>query len=433
MRDLLRKVLRRARGGSAARAKKLLQTLVYGSIDTVVAHLPKPDAVGGVLVVRLDNIGDFILWLRAATGLRTLFPGQRIVLAANATWASLAQQLPYWDEVISIDLSRLKGNPLYRFRTFLAMRRRGFSVAVQPNYSRLFFLGDAVVRVSGARERIGADGDLSNMSSAQKRIADQWYTRLVDPGGPALTEIEHNEWFSTALGGTIANESDYRLPRVATLPEELRLDRPYFVVFPGASWTGRRWPEASFAQVIDATCKTHDWLPVLCGSPDEFGLCDAVAAQSEAATINLAGRTSLAEFCEVVRNAELLVGNDTSAIHIAAVVGTPSVCIFGGGHFGRFLPYPASAGALAPVAVFERMPCFGCGFHCYMPHVDGQALPCVGAVSVAAVRAAMERVQASDARRHTVESCPPRQAERDASTRSATRHGGFERSRDGDA
>ena len=51
------------------------------------------------------------------------------------------------------------------------------------------------------------------------------------------------------------------------------------------------------------------------------------------------GRTLL-EFIELVRNAKLLIGNDSSSIHIACMVNTPSICIYGGLLHGRFLPYP---------------------------------------------------------------------------------------------
>ncbi len=42
----------------------------------------------------------------------------------------------------------------------------------------------------------------------------------------------------------------------------------------------------------------------------------------------------------MISETELLISNDTSAIHIAAAVGTPFICISNGSHFGRFHPYP---------------------------------------------------------------------------------------------
>lgn len=126
-----------------------------------------------------------------------------------------------------------------------------------------------------------------------------------------------------------------------------------------------------------------------------------IAGRTARATINLAGKTSLPEFCELVRRAQFLVGNETSAIHIAAAVGTPSICLLGGGHFGRFVPYPSGMPGSSPEPVYEPMPCFGCSWNCHLPHLKGRAVPCVTAINVVAVSAAIEQVLASTARSTT--------------------------------
>jgi ADP-heptose:LPS heptosyltransferase len=376
------------------RAKALIRATVYGIFDGIVSMLPARTKSGGVLVVRLDAIGDFILWQRAASHLRSLYPGQRIVLVANALWASLAKQLPYWDEVISIEVPRLQKDPAYRLRSFYKVRRQGFAIALQPTYSRAYYFGDSVVRVSGAQHRIGSDGDLTNMSAAQKRIADRWYTQLIPAGAAGLTEIGHNDQFLRGIGWHDSKVRSYRLPQVATLTQQQRFDQPYFIVFPGASWEGRQWPEEAFARLIDETCKSRGWLPVLCGSEKDSAVCMNIEARTANVVVNLAGKTSLPEFCELVRRAQLLIGNETSAVHIAAAVGTPSICLLGGGHFGRFVPYPSNVTGPSPEPVYEPMPCFGCNWNCHLPHIEGRAVPCVAAITVAAVSAAIERVLA---------------------------------------
>src|SRR6476659_1682428 len=100
------------------RAKARLRLLLEGAI----ARLPSRARDGGVLLVRLDLIGDFILWQRTAANFRALYPGRPIVLAANALWAPLASQLPYWDRVIPIDVPRLDLDRSYRIKTFLSIR-----------------------------------------------------------------------------------------------------------------------------------------------------------------------------------------------------------------------------------------------------------------------------------------------------------------------
>src|SRR5579864_284358 len=103
-----------------------------------------------ILVVRLDGIGDFILWLDAARQLRRKYPAgsYRITLVANRLWAALAREQPYFDEVWEIDLKRFVLNPGYRYRILRRLAAAGFGMAINPTFSRDFLWGDAMMRVS---------------------------------------------------------------------------------------------------------------------------------------------------------------------------------------------------------------------------------------------------------------------------------------------
>jgi len=104
------------------------------------------------------------------------------------------------------------------------------------------------------------------------------------------------------------------------------------------------WPASDFAALIKEIKTTTGIQPVLCGGPDEYELCQQVIKMSGLANVkNFAGKTKLSHLVEVIKHAQFVFANDTSAIHIAAATGTPSVCILGGGHYGRFLPYASEA------------------------------------------------------------------------------------------
>jgi len=368
-----------------------LRLLLNWLADGIVSLPPAGRAGTDVLFVRLDAIGDFVLWLREAQHLREAFPGKRIALAANAVWAPLARQLPYWDEVIDIDVGRYSRTLGYRWRCLRRMRRGGFGTAVQPTYSRTLN-ADTLVRASRATRRIASQGDLTNLSPRQKRISDRWYTELLPVHAAAATEIERNHAFMRALADAPPRPPVFLLPQVAHLPVELKPPSPYFIVFPGAMWAGRQWPSKLFAQTIDSIEREYGWRAVLCGSAKERELCAEVASLCAKPPLNLAGSTALAEFCELVRQARLVVANETSAVHIAAAVHTPSICLLGGGHYGRFVPYPASAGPMHPEPVFEQKACYGCDWRCTQPHAADGPVPCISTIPAHAVLAAAERV-----------------------------------------
>lgn len=346
----------------------------------------------GIALIRLDNIGDFFLWLDTAKEYRCLYPNQKITLIANAAWADLAKQLPYWDEVWPVNIRDLNlRHPLKRWQLLRGIYHRGFHIAVQPTFSRVVMYGDSVARATGAKHRIGSVGDLANATAADQKMANRWYTQLLPARPGAMIELLRNAEFVSHLGGKPIQATLAKLPRLAALPSGLQSVAPYFIVFPGASWGGKQWPVAQFATTLVALHSRHGWQPVLCGAPNEAALCQAVAKAAAVNCLDLSGQTNLSELAEVIRGAKLLVGNDTSAVHIAAAVGTPAVCILGGGHFGRFMPYPDTVPGIKPVVAFEAMPCYHCNWRCNQPHEPNGPVPCISHISVQTVLAAAEQ------------------------------------------
>jgi ADP-heptose:LPS heptosyltransferase len=347
---------------------------------------PRPDRV---LIVRLDGIGDFILWLDAAEALAKHYRerGMRTILVANALWAGWALELGIFDEVVAVDVRKFQRSPLYRYRIGRRIRRLGCSTAIESTYSRYRLLGDAAIRLSGAGERIGSAGDTSNMDARQKQIADRWYTRLIPADPSPKMELIRNAEF---IRNFCEPGFRARLPRLNS-SKLLRADdaflsatsgKPYYALFPGASWNGKQWPVSKFIEVAERLYRQTGWQGVVCGGPSDLELAETLCTQSTAPLLNWAGRTDLAQLAAVLSTARLLLTNDTAAVHIASACGVPTVCLVGGGHYGRFMPYEVEmvTGQPLPRAVFHAMPCFGCLWKCIYERTSGDPVVCIAKV-----------------------------------------------------
>lgn len=344
----------------------------------------KPDK-NKILVIRLDAIGDFILWLDTAKELERLFPKDicYITLLGNQAWISLAEDLPYFDEVWPLDRNRFFNSPAYRFKMFKGIREAGFDKAIQPTLSREFFYGDAIVRASGAKERIGSQGDLSNISPWQKRISDRWYTRLIPASKSPLMELERNAEFLRGLGLTSFRGAFSNLNFFIRDSSDVRFkQKNYFVVFVGAKLKNRQWPLYNFKELVMRICKNYRMSGLICGGDEEkvisriFDDCEEIR--------NMVGKTSLKDLISIVAGARLVISNESCAIHIAAATSTSSVCILGGGQYGRFLPYPSemSRGRPLPVAISSKMNCFNCNWRCVYNIKKEEPFPCVKNITV---------------------------------------------------
>lgn len=360
----------------------------------------RPDAAR-VLMVRLDNIGDFVVWLDAAKAMAQHYQaqGKHVTLLANAVWAGWAREIGIFDEVVALEERRFRRSLRYRLRMARQIRAGAFGTAVQTSYTRILSGGDAVVRISGAVERIGPEGSFDLGAEGARRIADPWFSRLL-PADPALgSEMERNGAFVRALTGTAyrARVADLREHAPMVLPEALSDEiagKPYFVLFPGATFAGRLWPVEHYLEIARRLHEATGWVCVVSGGPSEETQAAWICAHALSPCLNWVGRTSLSGLLAVLAQAELLVGNETSAVHVAAAVGTRAVCITGGGHFGRFMPYPAAVedGRPLPMAAVHRMECFHCDWRCAFHPPKGAPVPCIDQVSVARVWAMVEQL-----------------------------------------
>ena len=373
--------------------RRLARYVSFYAVDAFVKTFNRSrTAAPCLLLVRIDAIGDFVIWLDSAKEFRSRYPDKRIVLCVNSTVYELAKLLPHWDEVLEVDVKRFSTSLRYRFEFLLQLRRRSFGTVIQPTFSRVFLHGDSIVRATGAKHRIGSIGDFSNTHPILKSISNAWYTKLVPAAPGPMMELERNAEFIQNFTERAFHAHPPVLPRLAVLSAELKIQPPYFIIFPGASWVGRQWPVANFAQVALKLHQATGWTPLLCGGASDVVVCQSVIDQSGiASAINLGGSTNLAELTELLRSARLLISNETSAVHIAVAVSTPTVCVLGGGHYGRFMPYPIDIAGVNCVVATHKMSCYNCNWHCTQPHKAGGAVPCIANVTVKSV---LERVEA---------------------------------------
>ncbi|MBI1956702.1 MAG: lipopolysaccharide heptosyltransferase II, partial [Acidobacteria bacterium] len=101
-------------------------------------------------------------------------------------------------------------------------------------------------------------------------------------------------------------------------------------ISPGATFgTAKRWPAPRFAELAARLHQESGATNVFFGSPQEKDLAEEVMALAGVPSLSLAGRTSLAEFMQLIHGCDLFVTNDTGTMHVAAALGVPTLAIFG--------------------------------------------------------------------------------------------------------
>ncbi len=335
------------------------------------------------LVVRMDAIGDFVIWLSAGAGEIAEMARRhgRSVLLAKRDWADFAKSLDLFDEVWPVDTERLKRSLCYRVSLQIRIRRAGFSFVIQPRAAREFLLEDSVIRVSGAESVIGSLGNTRNIDPRLKQLADRWYSKLIEVPPESAHELERSKVFCRALTGKEPHPVSVNFDP-ATL-SRFAVNQDYFVVAPGAGWSGRCWPAERFGEIAARLHKVTGLLCIVIGSPEDRSLAIPIVAALGSQCLDLTGRTTLMETGALLKQAQLAVVNESGIAHFAPFVGTKAIVLLGGGHFGWFMPYGTNvAETVRPRAIYHLMDCYGCDWKCKFEVPQGATVPCLDRISV---------------------------------------------------
>lgn len=362
-----------------------------------------------ILIIRIDAIGDSIIWLDQAKEYRKAHPDHKLVLLHNKAWTDIAERLPYFDECIPFD--RTKVCNIEYYKTLIStLNKYTYERVYSPVFSRDFITVDWIVHNVNANEKIGYEGDYQNNYGALannlyyqrhsnkydlKAIADSWYTKLVPNDKSCIMELQRNAHF---VRQTLNHEFKSNLPTIPfdLLKSDLIPAIKYAVLVLGAGVAQRMWAIPNFVHIVQNLPYSYI---VLCGSENEQYLSESFTNEykGDKTIINLTGRTNLIELTSIISNASIVITNETSSSHIAVATRTPSVCLLGGGHYGRFHPYQVENISekdkkfLPVIVTAHDKSCFSCNWRCKYP-LQNDHWKCIDDIKVEDVADAIQNV-----------------------------------------
>jgi ADP-heptose:LPS heptosyltransferase len=291
----------------------------------------------GILVARLDNIGDVLLTGPAVRAVAAAPPAERgpVVFLCGPRGRRGAELLPGVDEVLEWRAPWIEPDPMPVERAaaddlVAAVAARGIDRALVLGSSHQSPLPLALLLRHAGVGRIAAVSHDHAGSLLDARIK----------GDPDVHEVERNLAVAEALG--FPRPADDRLlvdltgpgdpapgpggPEDRHRPYVSGRPAPFAVVHPGASAPARtlsppRWRAAAKALVADGFR-----VGVVAG-PEETVLTAAVAGE-EPGVLDLGGTTTLRGLGRLVASADVFVGGNSGPAHLAAAVGTPCVTVF---------------------------------------------------------------------------------------------------------
>ncbi len=101
------------------------------------------------------------------------------------------------------------------------------------------------------------------------------------------------------------------------------------VLSPGSRLLSKKWPDSHFLELSKRLLAEMRISLIVTGGPEEQELAERMKGLAADRVFNLTGKTRFQEFAAVVRASDLVVCNDSAALHLAAAFRVPCVALFG--------------------------------------------------------------------------------------------------------
>ncbi len=334
-------------------------------MSSILAH------TRNILVIRLDEIGDFVLTSPFLRELRRNAPDAGISLVVKEGVEPLARNCPYIDQlfVFRRDVPGYLPGLRRQVRAYAYGRRnlRGeaFDLALLPRCGNDSDGSKIMSYASGSDRRVGYAETSNEARTIWATGIDVLLTDVLQDL-PRRHEVESNLEVLRKIGGSIDDDSlELWLPEsdIESARELIKCcrhscDGPVVGIGIGAGDPKRIWSPERYAALSDWLVTEYQSTVVLVGDSSERRLSRRICLLGIENIHNLVGQTSLTECAAVLAKCDCFVGNDSGPMHLAAAAGVPVVAVsvhpVGGDPLSvnssvRFSPWGVKSRLLRPV------------------------------------------------------------------------------------
>jgi len=280
-----------------------------------------------IVVCKFKGLGSIIQSTPLLLSLRSKYPKAKIVYVSSNSNKALLDKIDVLDECYYINENsffKLLFSVLKTWWCMLRFRPQVYiDLEIYSNFSTVF------TALSLAKNRFGY-----YLRGSEYRLGIYTHMMFFNVQTPiskiylqfaALLGIDTAHVPLIDLGLSVSSDHNTRLP--------VNVNLPYILINPNASdlRVERRWPAQSFILLIRRIANQYPNLPIyLIGSKAEATYSDQIANSLNLENVTrLAGKTSMDQLILLIKNATLMVSNDTGPMHMAFSCKTPIICLFG--------------------------------------------------------------------------------------------------------
>ncbi len=318
-----------------------------------------------ILVTRLQNIGDSLVFIPALRTLREAFPDAHITfLGKHSGGLEIMKNCPYIDETLVIR----KRGITEKLRLFLEFRKRKFDYfIISPQdlgkvpwawlggakkivgYKKVFNHG------KWRKEKLTNLLDISPTYNCEKTEIEnclELVLKVLEDNKVTMPDFSNKElkysWFS-----------DQDIISSKNLLEELGIKNNFVVSSPFSKRTAKNWDYNQLKLLFEKMIKEWKVPVLLLGGKPEQVLAEKLAKEVGENCYSLSGKTSLQECAILIKKASFFFGPDSGPAFFASAGKTPAVVLYGPADFKR---WRVIENPVPRIDIFHKKECNPCDF-----------------------------------------------------------------------
>lgn len=291
-----------------------------------------------ILIIRFSSLGDLVTLSLILRSIRHFYPNHRITFLTSKIGKELYQDTDFFDDyIVHTDyLSSIK-----------ELRQQKFEIIFNLHCNSLSHI---LASLSKHNKNINASANIFQKILNIKIIVKAPEKTLIESG------LDENNVMSYFQNEKFKNIS---LPCMDNYL--IKSEKKIVVISTGSSekWKSKQWGITRYKALVKKLLNDNFEIAII-GTKLELEDSNDILINFPK-VINFVNNTNLTSLKQILKQANLYIGNDSGPSHIAAAVGTNTITIFGSTdikHCVKFMPYNGTHICIRPNKNITCHPCY---------------------------------------------------------------------------
>lgn len=296
------------------------------------------------LIIRFSSIGDIVLTSPVIRCLKTQFPDAEVHFLTKTRNADLLKANPHIDKIL------LLGDSLSETIRVLRTEKYDYIIDLHNNLRSLW-----------VKLRLRAKSYSYNKLNLRKLFLTRFKFNIMPEAHIVdrnLKTLSHFHIINDGMGleHFIPTEDEFNL---SDLPESF--SNGYVALVLAGTYATKKMPTEKYKNLISRV----DGPFVLLGGKSERVMADQILSWQTGNVIDFTGKLRINQSASLVKNARLVISNDTGLMHIAAAFSKKILSVWGNTtpELGMYPYLPGEGSEILEVKGLSCRPCSKLGYH----------------------------------------------------------------------